>query len=213
MQHFYQNIHGWFDFDDIYRAMVELAPANRPSLFVELGTWVGRSAAYMAVEIVNSGKPIGFDCVDSWEGTGASNEYVAQKDMIERGLFDIFLENMAPVAGVFGIRRGLTVDIAQLYPDQSLDFLFVDASHSYDAVLADLNAWVPKVRPGGWIAGHDYYSAPDGVGRAVREKIPCFGTSRASWYSRVGSDDCTPLEDILRRPVRKNLEDLIRESA
>ena len=42
------------------------------SKFVEVGSWKGKSAAYMAVEIINSKKKITLDCIDTWEG---SNEH------------------------------------------------------------------------------------------------------------------------------------------
>jgi hypothetical protein len=37
-----------------------------------------------------------------------------------------------------------------------LDFVFIDADHSYPAVKADIAAWMPKVKVGGWLCGHDY---------------------------------------------------------
>lgn len=49
------------------------------------------------------------------------------------------------------------------------DFVFIDAAHSYQAVKADLEAWRPKVKAGGWFGGHDYHSAHPGVIRAVDE--------------------------------------------
>jgi predicted O-methyltransferase YrrM len=39
---------------------------------------------------------------------------------------------------------------------EPIDFLYIDADHTYAAVLADLDAWVPHVKPGGLIAGDDY---------------------------------------------------------
>jgi cephalosporin hydroxylase len=41
-------------------------------------------------------------------------------------------------------------------PDRSLDFVYIDGNHGYEAVLDDLAAWSPKVRTGGFISGHDY---------------------------------------------------------
>ncbi|GAH31076.1 unnamed protein product, partial [marine sediment metagenome] len=41
------------------------------------------------------------------------------------------------------------------FADSSLDFVFIDASHLYQAVLDDLRAWAPKVRPGGAMTGDD----------------------------------------------------------
>ena len=38
---------------------------------------------------------------------------------------------------------------------ESLDFIFVDAAHTYDAVVEDIKLWEPKVRKGGLVSGHD----------------------------------------------------------
>jgi hypothetical protein len=54
MEHFYQEIEGWFTFDGLYQNMVHGSPEN--SHFVEVGTWKGGSAAFMCVEIINSKK-------------------------------------------------------------------------------------------------------------------------------------------------------------
>ena len=52
--------------------------------------------------------------------------------------------------------RKYSVDAAADYPDEYFDYVHIDADHTYDAVLADLNAWWPKVKVGGVISGHDY---------------------------------------------------------
>jgi hypothetical protein len=52
-------------------------------------------------------------------------------------------------------------------PDQSLDCVFVDGDHSYQAVIADLEFWYKKVRVGGQLLGDDY-SMRD-VATAVRD--------------------------------------------
>ena len=72
--------------------------------------------------------------------------------------------------------RMLSIDAAQFVLDGSLDYVFIDAAHDYDAVKLDIATWTPKVRTGGVIAGHDY-DAPKreramgqwGVKRAVDE--------------------------------------------
>lgn len=52
--------------------------------------------------------------------------------------------------------RHLSLDAAPQFGDGSLDFVYLDGNHSYEAVLADLDAWYPKVKPGGLFGGHDY---------------------------------------------------------
>ena len=55
MEHFYQKIgEDWFTYPNLYKKMV--SDANENSHFVEVGVWKGRSAAFMAVEIINSKK-------------------------------------------------------------------------------------------------------------------------------------------------------------
>lgn len=63
-----------------------------------------------------------------------------------------------------------SVDAAPMVPDGWADFLFIDAGHSFAAVTADIEAWERKVRPGGWIGGHDYHPKFPGVIRAVGDR-------------------------------------------
>lgn len=67
------------------------------------------------------------------------------------------------------ILRGKTVEMAGRVPDESLDLVYLDACHSYDCVMNDLQAWFPKVKPAGVIAGHDYLALQYGVYQAVTD--------------------------------------------
>jgi Methyltransferase domain len=53
--------------------------------------------------------------------------------------------------------RDLSKSAADLFDDESLDFVYLDAGHDYDSVKVDLEAWYPKVKKGGILAGHDYF--------------------------------------------------------
>ena len=188
MEHFYNNIQGWSDgIDILYQKMVKAVPSGemvfngdgfapastRPYHFVEVGTWKGKSAAFMAVEIKNSGKNIKFDCVDTWQG---SNEQGHQEDdhVVSNSLYEHFKDNMKPVEGYYNPVRMTSLAAAELYEDGSLDFVFIDASHDYEDVKADIAAWAPKIRPGGYFAGHDFNAATpnNDVERAVIEAFP-----------------------------------------
>jgi hypothetical protein len=48
-----------------------------------------------------------------------------------------------------------TTEAAKRVPDNSLDLVFVDADHTYEAVMRDIKNWLPKLRPGGYMFGHD----------------------------------------------------------
>ena len=65
------------------------------------------------------------------------------------------------------ILKGDSTLAGRFVEDNSLDLVFIDAGHSYRKCKADILAWLPKVKTGGWIGGHDYLR--DGVYRAVTE--------------------------------------------
>ena len=182
MDHFYENIKGWFTFPLLYSISVDQFPSG--SHFVEVGSWLGKSSAFMAVCIANSGKNIKFDCVDTWQG---SEEHGLTTDEEKEHLFQQFLTNMQPVRHLINPIRLPSLVAAKLYADESLDFVFIDASHDYENVKADLIAWYPKVKKGGIISGHDYlgeYEWP-GVYKAVNEffsgkNLQCNG-NETSW--------------------------------
>lgn len=94
-----------------------------------------------------------------------------------------FQENTRPFRDRLVVYRRLLHEAAQLVPDGSLDFVFIDATHTYAALSADIRAWAPKVKPHGLIAGHDYHPAWDdgGVIRCVDE------TFRSRW---LADDSC-----------------------
>jgi hypothetical protein len=59
-----------------------------------------------------------------------------------------------------------SVDAAKQFSDELLDFVYIDADHDYKSCKEDLEAWFPKVRHGGLVAGHDYlnWSKDEGAG-------------------------------------------------
>ena len=167
MEHFHYKIPGWFTFPRLYSTMVDRSPLD--AHFVEVGTWQGSSAAYMAVEIINSGKNIKFDCIDIWgrysiDGLNTKNPELLPDDTVEQ----LFLQNIKPVKHIVNPIKSESVAAASKYKDESLNFVFIDANHVYEAVKDDLNAWYKKVGHGGFLAGHDYYNDP-GVKQAVDE--------------------------------------------
>lgn len=164
MEHIYQNIEGWFDFESFYSDMVKALPNN--SHIVEIGSWKGKSTSYLAVEIINSGKNVRFDCVDTWEG---STEHKLSSIDSKENLYITFLKNTEPLRDIINHIRTTSVLASTLYKDESLDFVFIDASHDYEDVKKDIQSWYPKIKRGGIIAGHDYSPAWAGVVNAVDE--------------------------------------------
>lgn len=187
MDHFYQDVPGWFFKEDELLFKMAIDSVKDSGHFVEIGSWKGRSAAFMAVEIINSGKSIQFDCVDTWQGSeehqaGASAE---DPDVLNGTLFQAFERNMQPVTGHYRAIKTDSLAAAQTYTDNSLDFVFIDAAHDYNSVCLDICAWFPKVKPGGIISGDD--CQVESVRQAVNNTLPKFGYSEVytinkTWY-------------------------------
>jgi hypothetical protein len=199
MDHYWLDLPGpnWFSGADIYRRYV--ASVNGPSIAVELGAWKGRSTCFMGVEIANSGKPIRFFTVDHWLGSADEESNTGDPDVQAGRLFEIFQQNIAPVAAQVQVIRSDTAAAADRFADGSVDFLYVDASHNYGGVLRDLIAWFPKVREGGLIAGDDWCFSERGE-LSVRNAVVDFFGAGAALTIEPGSQ---PNPDYLQWSIVK----------
>lgn len=175
----WHNIEGWFNFQDVYDLAVR--EARDGAAFVEVGAWLGKSTAYMADTIRQSGKGIAFHTVDTWEGcpNDPTGNLAAAMAKEGRSLHSRFLRNIAECGLTKYVMplRMASPEAAEHFDNHSLEFVYIDADHSFDAVWADIAAWLPKVKPGGILAGHDFDWGT--VADAVRKH---FGSN----YERVG---------------------------
>jgi hypothetical protein len=162
----YTQIHGYFDFPNLYEAVANHFPSGR---FVEVGVWCGKSACFMAELIKEKKLSVKFFGVDNFLGeiNATDQQEIVQKE--GGSIYNRFLHNMKE-AGVLDYVTPLKMtskEASELFDNKSLDFVFLDAEHLYEDVLEDLNLWWPKVKPEGILAGHDFNGI--GVNRAVRE--------------------------------------------
>lgn len=180
MNHFYFSIDGWFGFEDIYREAVE----RYDGVFVEVGAWKGRSTAFLAVAAIRSGKPIDLHVVDTFAG---SDEDAHRTDPDIGNLRAVFDRNMEPVAHFLTVHQMESVEAAKQFSDASLDFVMIDGAHDCASVKADIAAWLPKVRPGGWLCGDDIEWGSDRpVMQAVEEMLPGWQQRGCAWTYEVG---------------------------
>lgn len=165
MNHYHSTIQGWGRFHELYAEVI--AAAAPGAVLVEIGCWRGKSAAFAGVEIINSRKPMRFFTVDHF--MGSTEKHRAMPDVAGGQLEAIARKNLAPVASVVTVLAMASVEAAGHFEDGSVDFLFIDGTHDYDNVHADLTAWLPKMKAGGLVAGDD--AKWNGVLRAARELL------------------------------------------
>jgi len=164
---YWENIQGMFNFDNIYNEMVS---KYNNAVFVEIGCWKGKSAAYMAELIKDSKKNIKFYTIDLFEYEGKS-------------FYEETLNNLTPLLDYVTIIKENSTTAYKRFEDNSIDFLFIDGDHTYEGCKNDIKLWFPKVKTPGIIAGHDYTETSCGVKMAVDQYFLFTGINknRTSW--------------------------------
>ncbi len=145
----------------------------------EIGVWKGD----FSKSILEIARPKKLHLIDPWKFE-ASDDYA--ESLYGRNAVDGQSEMDATFEGVrqrfdgeirqglVEIHRATSDDAAREFPDGSLDWVYIDGNHLYEHVKADLETYLPKVRPGGYLAGDDYGVEGwwhGGVTRAVDEFV------------------------------------------
>lgn len=170
----------WFG-ENSCRALAGLVGevANIPGMIVEIGSWEGRST----IALANAAYPRDVVAVDTWQGSPGeiSAELAASRDVLGR-----FMDNIkAATAGNVSV---WSVDWRKFVSlvDEPIALAFIDATHSYDEVRDNIEAFIPLMAKGGIICGDDAH-CPD-VQRAVADVFePRDITLRATmwiWHNR-----------------------------
>lgn len=141
---------GWFHHGE---HILQLLEDYRPSRCVELGTWRGASAIAIARVIRQWGGTL--TCIDTWTGEVPEGQWgtVAGPPVMLLECATNVIQ--AGLAGVVHFIPALTQEAARHWRG-GIDFLYVDADHSYASVKADLVAWWPLLGLGGLLCGDDY---------------------------------------------------------
>lgn len=156
---------------------VETTPPN--GIWVEVGVGAGRGIGYMARALIEAGRDdITLYAVDPWAGHARCGEQTRVLDNPGRhGDWIVFLDHMLKYAQEelkrIHILRLSSADAARMFlaKAERVDLAIIDADHSHDAVLDDINKWGDAVRFGGVIGGDDIVADSD-VERAVLGKWP-----------------------------------------
>ena len=145
--------------DDLGPSPVEIRGACRadlPGLFkalnlvrgVEVGTYRGRYAKMLC-----AGNPaLHLTCVDAWKAYPGYRDFTIQAEL--DAVYLQAQEKLRPYGAT--LIRAFSADAAKQFKDGTFDAVYIDGNHSYEGCTTDLFAWVPKVRPGGIVSGHDY---------------------------------------------------------
>jgi len=131
-------------------------------MIVEIGSFAGVSADLFA-RYCNR-----LFCVDVWTMDPSYQEIDPEALRKAELMFDqVWGEHKQVIRPI----QGFSTKIANNFKDKSLDMVYIDGRHDYDSVLADIKAWMPKIKKGGWLTGHDIDLDGERVLKAVTEVI------------------------------------------
>lgn len=173
----YPEVPGWFGFAAYSDMVVQLAPPG--STLVELGVFCGKSLVYLGQKAKVANKGLKVVGVDTFRG---SPEFKGRVFFDNRPLRECHPGSI--VREAFGALSNADLDYrdvqliisdssaaADFFRDESVYSVFIDADHSEAAVRCDIEAWAPKIVPGGWMGGDDIHIFP-GVMAAVSDLLP-----------------------------------------
>lgn len=152
---------------------------------VEVGSYAGESALIF----LNNPRVERFYSVDPWM-SGYDDSDPASTLLEQLPIEEEYDYRLSPhLASGRAVKYKMTsLEGATLFKEGSLDFVYIDGLHTYEGVKNDINAWLPKIKKGSHIAGHDY-SNPDfpGVTKAVLEKLgdPDHIFQDTSWVKKI----------------------------
>jgi hypothetical protein len=160
-----------FDYPEFYSYVAK----KDFSTYVEVGSYYGWSTAYLAKELMKHNPNAIFYAIDLFdlplpeESKGSGGTEIP---FMRERQYRIFLKTLKSneVTDFVTVIKGCSWDMAANFDDNSLDFVYIDADHSYIAVKKDIAAWAPKMKKGGILAGHDYGSH-ESVRQAVQELL------------------------------------------
>ena len=153
---------------------------GEPRKGAEIGVWLGRTSIHLLKQFPF----LHLHLVDCWH-KGKTHETMPKNIRQLRIAWKQVVAKTKEFGNRSNVLRMPSNRAARRVKKGSLDFVFIDAEHTYESVKWDLELWYPKVRPGGLIAGHDYL-AEEGlpwhreVKRAVDEFVVAHG------YNGVG---------------------------
>lgn len=158
-----------FNYQSWYSEIVNRLPSG--SIIVEVGVYKGRSASFLVEQMLKAGKIFEIHLVDIMT-IPLVRKHVA---LLRKNCFLHDSDSVSASAG---------------FEDKTIDFVWIDGDHSLEGVRADIAAWLPKVKAGGVIAGHDYYDNPNKgnfVRSAVREVFPNARIEHKCWWQEVSA--------------------------
>ena len=177
-------------------------------LFAQEGTVaeIGVAEGAFSERILKYSRPKKLHLIDCWQHQNRK-DYLRDGNNVPEELqqerFLLVAEKFSNEVseGKVNIHRAYSTEAAKKFGNAYFDWVYVDAMHTYDAVLSDLKTYYPLVREDGFIAGHDYANHPGALadGFGVIEAVNKFVKETGS-YLLLLTEDGYPSYIIAKEP-------------
>jgi hypothetical protein len=94
--------------------------------------------------------------VDVWRPLGEEYIDASNHANFEHGVYGSAMDSIKGLEDRAVMIRATSAIASNVFSDESLDFVYIDANHAYEFVKEDIAKWWPKVKKGGWFCGHDF---------------------------------------------------------
>ena len=173
-------------------------------IFIEIGAWKGRSSAALYDGICGTNKIV--ISIATWKWDANCVDIPLKEPLLNQDVFSVYLNNMQalgfnsacytslgtnPQHYIPGVRgptylKMASVEASKLFLDGTVTMVFIDGDHGDCG--NDIDAWLPKVRNGGIIAGHDYFDWPDTIQKEIHKRFYVNQIIYSIWVHKVKNE-------------------------
>jgi len=112
-------------------------------IIIEIGVFIGLSTILIH-ETLDKNKNFKYCCVDNFS---KKDRHKNPKEEFQKNMTKFGIDVITII--------GDSADTSTFYKDNSVGFVFIDADHSRNAVIKDIQVWIPKIKLNGFLCGHD----------------------------------------------------------
>ena len=147
-------------------------PALIDKLNLKIGVEVGVDKGEFSAHLLGKSKLEKLYCVDTWQDDFGSNYKPGFYDPNGNNRYIEAATNLKEFAERIILAKGTSVEMANQFsnalPGKEVDFCYIDGDHTYEGVYVDIRAWLPKLKIGGILAGHDYKYKEDAKNSGIK---------------------------------------------
>ena len=156
------------------KVLLELLKTRKHSVGCEIGIHTGETTDFLLRNLPNIET---YYAIDPWKIYKMYNGSMYRKPSNKiyksmKAAFKKYCEVIKPFENKVVTYKMTSVDASRYIPENSLDWVFIDANHEYEYIKENLRIWSAKVKPGGLVSGHDYGNKWKGIKKAVNEFVP-----------------------------------------